>query len=114
MVEMHFHFAETFTAKGAQCVQVPRLIFILRKEESVARRATVAITKVAEQARVILEPAPDSFIRNSRACLAPLRLIMVGNAEKHVDRLGATRRPPLAPLARIGKKPGVEASVAKR
>ena len=87
VVQMDLHLAKARTAKPGQRVEILFLVFLDRKEEGVTRRPTVRIAKLPELPRELLDPRCDALAPGGDVGLAPLGLIVVGQAQEDVDFL---------------------------
>jgi hypothetical protein len=76
---MDFYLAVALPAQFGQAVDFMAVVLLERIEEGMSRRPAVAITKMAEELRILLSPALDARQGDFRTGLVP-RLIMIRDA----------------------------------
>src|SRR5690349_20990103 len=63
------------------------VVLIDGEEERVSRRPAVAVTEAREGFGILLDPMPHALLCDVRRDISPLRLEMIGDAQKQVNRL---------------------------
>jgi hypothetical protein len=96
MVQVNLDFAKPLATQFSKCIDVLNVILFERKEKRMTGTVSVAITQVGVKARILLQPGPNSAIRNLIRSISVVRLEVIGNAKEDMNSLSMPRRFPFA------------------
>jgi len=112
-MKMHFNFTKPVPAKLRQSVEMLRVVLLKRIEKGVTWRSTVAVPETSEQARIVPDPAIDTFSSLLWRSSPAAGFEMIGDAQEKVDGSTTPRTAAIESLAQVRNQPAIEVSLSE-